>query len=77
MPNGLQGVTPLTIDAPASALTIKVKKGGFVDVEHTVDAGRSGEVRLPLAVDKAAKRAKMKAKAARKARAQKAASSKP
>ena len=59
-------------------MTFSLKKPGFLDVEHTLDAGRSGEVRLPLKIDEAAKkaeaaaRAKAKARKAKKARPPKA-----
>jgi len=64
LPNGLQlqGVTPLTIDASSDAMTFTLQKRGYVNLKHTLDAGRSGEVRLKLEVDKAARKARARAR---------------
>ncbi len=79
LPNGLQlqGVTPLTIDASSDAMTFTLQKRGYVNLKHTLDAGRAGEVRLTLEVDKAARKAKAKAKARAKAKRPKATPPRP
>ena len=58
-------------------MTFTRQKQGFLNLEHTLDAGRAGEVRLPLQVDEAARRAKSKAKARAKAKRPKATAPRP
>jgi serine/threonine protein kinase len=70
MPNGLTGKTPLELQSGQSAMTVTLKLEGYLDKVHTIAAKSSGEIKVTLSVDEAARRAKAEAKAKAKSDAE-------